>query len=138
MSAPLLYEQNEHVVILTLNRPESRNPISEPDTVDAFEQACQHIQYDDSVRAVIITGNGKAFSAGGNIKDMHELAARITFNPPAVVRMSKRLIREALHTRVETLLELSAAMQPLAHHTEDHNEAVSAMLEKRSPQFTGQ
>ena len=52
--------------------------------------------------------------------------------------MSKRLIREALHTRLETLLELSAAMQPLAHHTEDHHAAVAAMLEKRNPKFTGQ
>ena len=72
MSEPLLYEQDEYVVTLTLNRPESRNPISEPDTVDAFEQACRRIQYDDSVRAVIVTGNGKAFSAGGNVKDMQE------------------------------------------------------------------
>jgi len=35
------------------------------------------------------------------------------------------------------LLELSAAYQALAHHSADHEEAVSAFLEKRKPSFTG-
>jgi rubrerythrin len=32
---------------------------------------------------------------------------------------------------------MSAAFQAIAHETEDHREAVSAMLEKRDPHFTG-
>ncbi len=39
--------------------------------------------------------------------------------------------------RLDSLLELSAAFQSLAHHTEDHQEAVNAFVEKRAPQFTG-
>ena len=35
----------------------------------------------------------------------------------------------------ETLLEMSASMQSLAHHAADHKEAISAMLEKRPPKF---
>ena len=65
------------------------------------------------------------------------LAGRIASNPPDVLRMTKRLLREGEHTRLSTLLELSAAYQALAHSTEDHREAVSAMLEKRPPSFTG-
>jgi enoyl-CoA hydratase/carnithine racemase len=65
------------------------------------------------------------------------LAARIAANPPAAMRMTKRLIREAQHTRLDTLLEMSAAFQALAHETEDHREAVDAFLEKRKPAFTG-
>lgn len=65
------------------------------------------------------------------------LAGRIAANPPDVLRMTKRLLREGEHTRLSTLLEMSAAYQALAHSTEDHREAVSAMLEKRSPSFTG-
>ena len=38
---------------------------------------------------------------------------------------------------LDSLLELSAAFQSLAHHTEDHQEAVNAFVEKRAPQFTG-
>jgi enoyl-CoA hydratase/carnithine racemase len=51
--------------------------------------------------------------------------------------MTKRLLREGQYTRLPTLLEMSAAYQALAHSTEDHKEAVSAMLEKRKPTFTG-
>jgi enoyl-CoA hydratase/carnithine racemase len=39
--------------------------------------------------------------------------------------------------KLAPLLELSAAYQALAHHTEDHEEAVAAFLEKRAPNLTG-
>ena len=38
---------------------------------------------------------------------------------------------------VKALLELSASMQALAHHTQDHAEAVAALLEKRPGTYTG-
>lgn len=65
------------------------------------------------------------------------LAERIAANPPHAVRLAKRLLREALHTRLDTLLELSAGFQALSHQTSDHREAVSAFLDKRKPEFTG-
>jgi len=67
-----------------------------------------------------------------------ELAERIAANPPHAVRMAKRLMREGMHSRLDTLLELSASMQALSHQTADHREAVQAFLEKRKPVFTGQ
>ena len=66
-----------------------------------------------------------------------DLAGRIAANPPEVLRMTKRLLRESEHVRLSTLLEMSAAYQALAHSTEDHKEAVNALLEKRKPSFTG-
>ena len=66
-----------------------------------------------------------------------ELADRIATNPPHALRMTKRLLTAALHSRLDTVLELSAAMQSLAHATEDHAEAVDAMLQKRKPEFKG-
>jgi enoyl-CoA hydratase/carnithine racemase len=66
-----------------------------------------------------------------------ELASRIAVNPPQVLRMTKKLIREGMQQSLPSLLELSAAMQALAHHTEDHQEAVGAMLDKRTPDFRG-
>ena len=47
-------------------------------------------------------------------------------------------IREGQHQRLDSLLELSAALQALAHHTRDHQEAVAALLEKRPGRFTGE
>jgi enoyl-CoA hydratase/carnithine racemase len=66
------------------------------------------------------------------------LADRVAVNPPQVLRMTKKLLREGRQHSLESLLELSAAMQALAHHTADHHEAVGAMLERRTPNFTGQ
>jgi enoyl-CoA hydratase/carnithine racemase len=65
------------------------------------------------------------------------LAERISQQPPDVLRMTKRLLREGMTTSFDTLMELSAAMQALAHHTADHREAVSAFFDKRTPKFSG-
>jgi len=261
----LRYEQDGHIVTLTMNEPDRRNPLTGNSAVDDFLAAIARIQADRDVRAVILTGAGTAFSSGGDIRDMArqssgevsgleirqdyrngiqrlplalfnlevpviaavngpamgagldltcmcdiriasekalfaesfvklgiipgdggawllprviglsraaemtftaqpidaqqalewnlvsrvvpaeqlmptaiELAERIAANPPHAVRMAKRLMREGMHSRLDTLLELSAGMQALSHQTADHREAVQAFLEKRKPVFTGQ
>ena len=72
MSDPILYEQDGHIVTLTLNRHETRNAISENEMVDALVAACDRINKDQSVRVAILTGAGSAFSSGGNVKDMRD------------------------------------------------------------------
>ncbi|MFI2230145.1 crotonase/enoyl-CoA hydratase family protein [Nocardia testacea] len=67
----------------------------------------------------------------------HHLAARVAANPPHTLRMTKRLLREGQHQSLDSLLELSAALQAVAHHTHDHHEAVHALLERRTPRFSG-
>ncbi|MFE3001718.1 crotonase/enoyl-CoA hydratase family protein [Nocardia sp. NPDC059246] len=67
----------------------------------------------------------------------HELAARIAVNPPHALRMTKRLLREGQHQSLDSLLELSAALQAVIHQTDDHTEAVHALLDRRTPQFSG-
>ena len=57
------------------------------------------------------------------------LAGRIACNPGQALRLTKRLLRESAHVRMETLLEMSAAFQALAHTTPEHEEAVNAMAE---------
>ena len=63
------------------------------------------------------------------------LAAKIAANPGAVMRMTKRLLREGQSASLASLLELSAGYQAIAHKTADHREAVTAFIEKRAPQF---
>ncbi|UZK67305.1 crotonase/enoyl-CoA hydratase family protein [Sphingomonas sp. M1-B02] len=65
------------------------------------------------------------------------VANKIAANPPHAVRMTKKLLREGYRATLANILELSAAMQALGHATADHDEAVSAFLEKRAPQFSG-
>ena len=65
----------------------------------------------------------------------NDLAQRIASNPGNALRMTKRLLREGQNTRLESLLELSAGFQALAHKTPQHKEAVMAFIEKRKPVF---
>lgn len=262
---PLLISVTEHVETWTINRAEERNPISDTDMVRALVEAVNRVNQDRAIRAVILTGAGSAFSAGGNVKKMRDrtdlfgghphqmregyrygiqqiplafyrcdvpviaavngpavgagcdlalmcdlriaadtawfaesfvklgiipgdggawllprvigparaaemtltgdrvsaqqalqwglvnevvpaaelleaagrLAQRVAVNPPHAVRMAKKLLRESGHTSLSTLLEMSAAMQPLAHHAPDHQEALSAFLDRREPDFRG-
>jgi len=48
--------------------PEARNPISETSVVEGLVAALARAQSDTSVRALILTGSGSAFSSGGNIR----------------------------------------------------------------------
>ena len=70
MSNFLLYEQSGHIVTLTMNQPEKRNPLTGNTAVAEFVAAIDQIRDDNSVRVVIVTGNGPSFSAGGDIAAM--------------------------------------------------------------------
>lgn len=63
------------------------------------------------------------------------LARKIAANPGPTLRLTKRLLREGQHVRLDTLLELSVAFQAMAHKTPQHEEAVAAFIEKRPPRF---
>jgi enoyl-CoA hydratase/carnithine racemase len=67
-----------------------------------------------------------------------EIAQEIAANPPHATRMAKRLLREGQTATLPNLLDMSAAMQALAHATADNDEAIKAFLERRTPNFTGQ
>src|SRR3990167_2630339 len=75
MNTFLRYEQQGHVVTLTMNDPEKRNPLTGNAAVDEFIAAIDRIHRDKSVRAVVLTGAGPAFSAGGNLKALQTLAS---------------------------------------------------------------
>lgn len=260
MTEPFVrYEQDGAVVTLTLNRPDERNALSTQAQWDEVVAACDRIRADDGVRAVILTGAGSAFSAGGNVKDMRDkrgiasgspyqisqgylggiqriplalhgldvptiaavngaavgagcdlacmcdiriasekarfaesfvklgiipgdggawllqraigyqraaemsftgemidaqtalsyglvsrvvapdalmdtardLAARIAANPGPALRMAKRLLRQAQTSRLDETLQMSAALQALAHHTPEHDQAIADFFAQR-------
>ena len=259
----LKIERDGPVVIASLNRPETRNAISETAHSEEIAAFCADMTRDRTVRAIVLTGEGSAFCAGGNVKDMAnkagmfagspyeirgryrtgiqliptalyelevpvvaavngpaigagldlacmadirigsekaifgetfvklgiipgdggawllprviglsratqltltgeiidaekalefglisecvphdqcltraiEIAGAIAVNPGHSTRMAKRLLREGQDMKLGPLLELSAAYQALAHHTEDHHEAVEAFTAKRTPVF---
>jgi enoyl-CoA hydratase/carnithine racemase len=69
-SAPvLLQERDGSIAILTLNRPEARNSLSEA-LLRAIGDALTAIGSDRSVRAVVLAANGPVFSAGHDLKEL--------------------------------------------------------------------
>lgn len=258
MEPAILEKRNEHVVTLTLNRPQQRNVISSLEMVEAIESKLAAINADQDIRVVILTGVGRAFSSGGDVKEMvspqglhfqppyearrwyqtgiqripralhalevpiiaavngyaigagndlacmcdiriaaqsarfasgfarvglipgdggayfltrvvgyakaaemiftgkmldaaeamacglvsrvvpddrllveaGQLANEIAAHPSPTIRMSKRLLRESQTLSLDTVLELSAAMQAIAHSTQEHFDAVTALLEQ--------
>ncbi|NMF87083.1 crotonase/enoyl-CoA hydratase family protein [Aromatoleum toluolicum] len=261
----LILEREDAILTVRMDSPETRNALSDPSQMQEFVDLCANVRTDRSIKVVVLTGNGPAFCAGGNVKDMRErggifagspyevresyrngiqriplclydldvpviaamngpaigagldlacmcdvriaadtakfaesfvklgivpgdggawllprivgmpraslmaltgdmidaqtalawglvtevvpaaeletaalgIARRMAANPAHGLRLTKRLLREGQHMRLDSLLEMSAAYQALAHHTEDHMEAVAAFVEKREPKFTG-
>jgi 2-(1,2-epoxy-1,2-dihydrophenyl)acetyl-CoA isomerase len=77
----VLEERDGAVTIVTLNRPESLNALT-PDGMSELGERLERAASDPAVRAVIITGAGRAFSAGGDVQFLLEVPAM----PPARVR----------------------------------------------------
>jgi enoyl-CoA hydratase/carnithine racemase len=258
MSNFLDIRRDGHVAIVTMNRPETRNAVSDNDAVDALVAMCEQFNRDHAVRAVVLTGAGTAFSSGGNLKTLRatfgsesgepvnaryayregiqrlplaianlevpviaavngpalgagndlacacdiriasekavfaatfvklglipgdggawllpraigasraaelcftgdtidaaraleyglvsrvvpheellptalELAHRIAANSGHALRMCKRLLKEAQHARLDTIMEMSAGFQALAHHTAEHEAALDGFLSR--------
>jgi 2-(1,2-epoxy-1,2-dihydrophenyl)acetyl-CoA isomerase len=69
------------LAILTLNRPEALNALGQPGDGDAVADVCAQVNADRSVRCAILTGAGRAFSAGGDVKAMRERTGAFAGSP---------------------------------------------------------
>lgn len=77
----LLVAREAGVVTATLNRPAERNTLSERAYMLEIEAFCHDMADDHSVRAIVLTGAGSAFCAGGNIKNMRAQAGEYAGSP---------------------------------------------------------
>ena len=78
--SPIRFERDGAIATLTVDQPESMNAITDEATVDALCTVFDEVQRDTAVRALIITGAGRVFSSGGNIKHMRDRAGTFAGN----------------------------------------------------------
>jgi 2-(1,2-epoxy-1,2-dihydrophenyl)acetyl-CoA isomerase len=72
------------VTTLTIDRADTMNPLGAPGDGDEFAAACDAINRDMDTSCVILTGAGRAFSAGGDIKAMRAKTGTFGGTPPAI------------------------------------------------------
>ena len=71
-AAPVVSSVHGRVAVLTFNRPHARNSMTN-DLQEGLLGVLEELSEDDRVRALVVTGNGSAFSAGGDMELMRSL-----------------------------------------------------------------
>lgn len=108
---PLLkIDTADHVTTLTLDRPDTMNPLGAAGDGDAFVAACDSINTDLGVRCVILTGAGRAFSAGGDIKAMKEKTGTFGGTAPEIADGYRDNIHKILRALYSLRVPLIAAV----------------------------
>jgi enoyl-CoA hydratase/carnithine racemase len=67
----LIFERQDNLAVITLNRPERANAMHRP-LLNEMAAACAAIEADDGIHVVVLTGAGKAFSSGFDLKEQAE------------------------------------------------------------------
>ncbi len=80
----IIFEQKGKIAIVTLNRPDVRNTVTEKEIIEEIVDACQRVQEDQSISVMILTAAGTAFSAGGNVKDMYNRVGTFAGDPDQI------------------------------------------------------
>lgn len=70
----VLYEVKEHIAVITINRPEALNALN-LDVLCELDEAVTKARDDGEVRALIVTGAGKAFVAGADVRSMKDFTS---------------------------------------------------------------
>jgi 2-(1,2-epoxy-1,2-dihydrophenyl)acetyl-CoA isomerase len=104
----LLAQVEDGVAVLTLNRPERRNALSE-EMVGALAATLAAVEADDDVGAVVVTGAGGAFCAGGDVKGFAE---RTPGPPPAGLLHRQRANQRATSGRLWRMPKPTVAVLP--------------------------
>jgi len=97
MSDQLQFDVHERIATLTLTRPEKLNAFTQ-EMIDAWAAALTECRDDDNVHAIVVTGAGRAFCAGGDLGEMRERIEQTPFE-------QKDFIWNHVH-RIATTLEL--------------------------------
>lgn len=110
MSEPVLDVTVEGgLAVLTLNRPDAMNALN-LELKRALADWLAHARYDQSVRSVLLTGNGRAFCAGGDLKEMDPGRS-----PDTAMRRQDELLRGVYLPLARLPIPVVAAVNGHAH-----------------------
>jgi E-phenylitaconyl-CoA hydratase len=84
----LLFDLADKVAVITLNRPEVRNAINR-ELRQALMEALQRVRAEDDIRAAIITGAGRTFSAGADLKERAQVGRAGDADVASVIEASR-------------------------------------------------
>ncbi len=106
----LRIERSGHIATLTIDRPEAMNALGADGDGDDFAATCESIDDDPEIRCAILTGAGKAFSAGGDIKAMRERTGNFGGSPADIADGYRGNIHKALRALDGLAVPLVAAI----------------------------
>ncbi len=94
----ILFQVDEGIATLTLNRADIRNAITHPEIIAEIKSVCSHVNTDLETRVLIVTAVDPAFCSGGNVKDMKERKGMFAGTPAEIVEQYRHNIQEVLLT----------------------------------------
>ena len=102
--AHLLFDVHDHIATITLNRPEARNAFS-TEMRQSLGVALERVRQGagTEIKALIITGAGGAFCAGGNVKGMQERHQAAAVDSRRAMQVGHRLLKELYHLELPVI-----------------------------------
>ncbi|WP_135211726.1 crotonase/enoyl-CoA hydratase family protein [Vitreimonas flagellata] len=100
------FEKKGRVAVVTLNRPESRNAIATQQDCDDLAGALRRANDDREINAVVLTGAGKSFCAGGDLKAIRE---RTGIGPREEPDDTRANYRRGVHSVIRALADVEVA-----------------------------
>jgi enoyl-CoA hydratase/carnithine racemase len=125
-------ERRGSVELLTLDRPKALNALDRA-MLEELLECCERIRADLSLRAVVLTGAGRAFAAGADIAVC--AGEKIASNGPLAVSSAKRVVQKGHDVELATAHALEQVAFGLISASADRAEGMDAFLEKRAPSF---
>jgi enoyl-CoA hydratase/carnithine racemase len=99
-------EKEGPVATITITRPEAMNALGQLGDGDAMASICAQINADPEIRCAILTGEGRAFSAGGDVKAMQERTGAFAGSPAEI----REAYRSNIHRLVKALWNLEVPL----------------------------
>lgn len=110
ISPPVLYDVDGRIATITLNRPETRNALSE-EVIGALVAALESADADPGIDCVVLTGEGPGFCSGGNIKQIKALTAEQRMSPMQLENWYKTQIQRIPLTMERISVPVIAAIR---------------------------